>query len=311
MYTESQKETIVRAFQSYLSDKGISQNKFAGLVDVNVGYLSAMSNRKWNEMAVGSKTVKIDDLYFNRIAKFLNLNLSENFWGHFDTDNYIQIVNTLEDARRMKERKALDGATGTGKTYGVTEYKRQNPAGVYLVRCAYDLTAKSFMLEMAEALGLKEFGNRAQIRKAIVKRLLSDTNAPLLIIDEAENLKDGTWGAIKAMCDDLEGHCGIVIVGANKFQKSLSNKAKNNIGCFPQIYRRFKVGFVTCFDLSLEDVQNVCNQLGIRMKQVQNWLFDNYENLGELSDALVTVQREAARENTPITPDFCKMVLSK
>jgi DNA transposition AAA+ family ATPase len=311
MYSETQKETIVRAFQNYISEKAISQNKFAGMVDVNVGYLSAMANRKWNEMQAGSKTVKIDDLYFNRIAQYLGLNLSENFWGHFDTDNYISIVNTLEDARRMKERKALDGATGTGKTYGVTEYKRQNPAGVYLVRCADDLTAKSFMLEMAEAVGVKEFGNRAQIRKAIVKKLLSDTNAPLLIIDEAENLKDGTWGAIKAMCDDLEGHCGIVIVGANQFQQKLSKKAERNIGCFPQIYRRFKVGFNSLFELSLEDVQNVCNQLGIKTRQVQNWMFDHCKNFGELSNALVIVQREAARENAPITPDFCKTVLSK
>lgn len=312
MITEIQKEQIVRGMEEYISLHGLSNNKFAkNIVEIPASYVSALVNRKWNAMPAGSKLVKIEDKYFQRIAEKVGIELEETFWGHFDTDNYQAITIAMNDARMSKLPIAIDGETGAGKTYAIREYRRQNPSETYLVTCADDLTSKSFMIELAEAVGIKAIGATSTLRKNITRKLNDDAN-PLLIIDEAENLKDGAWGSIKSMMDALKGKCGIVLIGANDFETTLAKKASRMKRSFPQIYSRIKEGgFTPLFKLSMDDVSLVCSSLGITSKRVINYLFDSCNNMRELSGAVTKLKREAAAMNAQIDVELCQILIRR
>lgn len=304
---ELTKKQIVEKTSKYFESTGITQKAFAAQHGIHQTYISYMMQGKWNQVPAGkNKTIAIDPKYFIKVASAIGMALEEEpVWGHFETINYQLIINTLEDARAGQIRRAIDGETGYGKTYAIRKNKRENPVCTYVVTCADDLSAKGFMLELAEEVGIKAAGmSRPEIRKAVVRKLSNDTN-PLLLIDEAENLKDGSYGAIKSMCDALEGRCGIVLIGANGYKKFLEKKADAGRGCFPQIYRRFKNGFTTLEGWVREDVEQVCNHLGITNRAVINFLFDRTRNMGDLETALTIIQRTSQKLKEPITLNLC------
>lgn len=305
--TEQIKEQIVQAAEAYIQTTGISNRQFADLAKVNPSYFSAMVNRKWNEVQAGDKTVAIADKYFIQTAKAAGHALTVQGWGHFDTVNYLYCMQTFDEARHTKMPKVLDGETGSGRSYAATMYKQQHPQETYIVTACGDLTSKGLLIEIAEAVKSETIGSGSRLRKGIVARLLKDAN-PLLIIDESENLKDGAWDSIKTMMDALKGHCGIVIIGANRFEQTIRAKSDRMQRNFPQIYRRMKEGGIKkLVPFELTDVRDICIDLGISDVKVQQLLFDHCRNLGELSGAISNVLRECASD--AVTAQKVKRIL--
>jgi DNA transposition AAA+ family ATPase len=289
MTTKAQKTEIVNQARLYMSGKDLSQSKLAKLAGISPAYMSDIMNGKF---VTGPKETPISDDYFRRLARAIGWMTTKTYWTHFDTDNYHAVIDTLNRARESKIPHAVDGYTGAGKSYAIEQYKLQYPKNTYVVRCDDDLTAKSFMQELAYSVGLKPLGAAYNIRKMVIHKLENEPNA-LLIIDEAENLKDRAWGSIKRILDDLKGRCGIVFIGANEFEATMKKKADKMKACFPQVYSRIKEGgFTAMFPLSLEDVQGVCESFRISEKPVVNMLFDTCENWRELAGSIKKLLRE-------------------
>jgi transcriptional regulator with XRE-family HTH domain len=288
MTTKAQKTEIVNQARLYMSGKDLSQSKLARLAGISPAYMSDIMNGK---LVTGPKSTPISDEYFVKLARAIGWMTKKTYWTHFDSDNYLSVIDTLNDARESKVPHAIDGNTGAGKSYAIEQYKLQYPKNTYIVACDDDLTAKSFMQELAYSVGLKPLGAAYNIRKMVIHKLENEPNA-LLIIDEAENLKDRAWGSIKRILDDLKGRCGIVFIGANEFEVTMKKKAYKMKACFPQVYSRIKEGgFTAMFPLSLEDVQGVCESFRITDKTVIRSLFDICENWRELAGAIKKLLR--------------------
>jgi DNA transposition AAA+ family ATPase len=215
--------------------------------------------KKWANYSNGTA---IPDYVFQRLAEALGLSQDV-----FPTENYQKIYSALAEAKLEQEYRIIDGGPGAGKTFACKDFVRQNPAGTYMLTCAGDLSAKELMQELAAIVGANPEGTKSQIRKSIEQKLARETDlCPLIIIDEAENLRDGVFDEIKAIHDTLEYRCGIVIVGANNFYKGLERKAMKGKGCFPQIFSRFKTNAVFVGSLSPADAVSICEAHGITEK---------------------------------------------
>jgi DNA transposition AAA+ family ATPase len=306
MINKQTKLQIVDAARQYMQNNGLSQDKFSELVKrmnggagFSVAYLNDMLKDKFT---TGHKQTAIDDKYFMRIAKAINLSVRKSYRQHIDTDNYMQCITTFNDARESGLPHAIDGSTGDGKSYAAEEYVKQNPKNTYIVRCDGDLTAKSFFMELAHALGMNFEGPIYNIRKNVINKLVNEqSQAPLLIIDESENLKDRAWDGLKRIMDDLKGYCGIVFIGANEFENKLQTKAKRMKGCFPQVYRRIREGgFTQLFKMTLDDVSVIAKMYGIGNRDQVKSLFDNCQNIGELTAMLEKIMREHDNTNTSV-----------
>ena len=304
MIQESQKENIVRAMELYISDHNLSNNKFAKQVQVSPSYISAMVNRRWNEMPAGNKLVKIEDRYFERIAEAIGLQLKESDWGHFETDNYAMITDVLNESRMYQTVMAIDGETGLGKTYAIQDYRRKNPNETYVIECAGDFTAKRFIVELCKVLNLSHIGTTTDLRLSIVRKLSNDNN-PLLIIDEAENLKDNTWHSIKKVMDDVASStnrkAGIVLFGANNFEEKMQRRAERMKEPFPQVHSRIKEGgYYNLFTMNYDDKKNILDQLGISSLKVKKVLDTRCNNMRELYGAVTKLRREEKITRKPV-----------
>jgi DNA transposition AAA+ family ATPase len=65
---------------------------------------------------------------------------------------------------------------------------------------------------------------------------------PMIVLDEAENLKPQTLKMIKELYDAIHNHCAIVLIGTEQILDAILNRRNKNRQSVPQLWRRFKAG---------------------------------------------------------------------
>lgn len=304
--TAEQKRQIIRGMQAYITSqdttgdsKTYSQNKFARDARVNVGYIDAMVKGYETGNFVFNKVV-IKDVYFERIAAFIGLELKKGYWQKFETEQYLDIESAFVEAKSGATVKTVIGGTGTGKTFTAEDMKVKYPVGTFVMRCANDYNLRDFVRYIAETIGIKDTENlsQTQARKAIEKRLktlFDGGQRPILVFDEAENLKLPAWGRIKAIYDNVKGECAFMIMGTPNWYRKMKRQRDNERDIAPQVFRRFMSGLKTVFlsSVSDTDVKDICKEIGINDRYVVNKVCEEVSNYGDLNDTLVTLQRSA------------------
>jgi transcriptional regulator with XRE-family HTH domain len=277
---ESQKEQIAQELANYLAAHNTSQNKIASASGVSAGYLSQIINRNWNSVPVsGGKTTSIGEQHFRKLQAFLGLSLEV-----FATKNYQDVQIALHEARTTQGYTIIDGDTGAGKTFAITEYARQNPATVYVVKCANSMTATAMIRRMCEVVGVGLTGPIDERIQAIANKLNREGQA-LLVLDESETMvkKSRAFGFIKDLYDQVEGRAGIVIAGANGILDKMKVKASYNVESFPQVLRRFGANPVMLSSgIDMADAAEICAAFGITEKRDVNTLVSACPNYGTL-----------------------------
>lgn len=286
---------IPNAINRYLEEKETSQAQLCKNADVGVAYLSHILQGK---LHIGQTEIK--DKYYLAFCKAIDYKLTLETWRHFNTVNFMLMINELKKAREKKERLVLDGDTGAGKSYACAKYKQVYPNNTYVVTCSAIENSKEFTINIAETVGVETHGTAGTIIKRVVKELLKKDDA-ILIIDEAEHIgkKSGYINVIKSIADMLEGKVSVVLVGmgiADILKRGFDRNKQN----FRQTARRFAKR-EKCTDNISEDVINICQELGIKNKPAQNWLANRMRNFGELKALLVDAIDEATKIKQPVT----------
>lgn len=311
MIDRSTKTNIIEAARLYMQSNGLSQDAMTGHVKkmnggngFSVAYLNDMLKGKFT---TGNQQTPINDKYYMQLARSINFTVRKTYRKHHDTANFQLCMDTFSEARDSKMPYAIDGETGEGKSYTAEQYMQQHPKNTYLVRCDGDLTAKSFFMELAYSLGMKPSGAIFDIRKNVIQKLKNETDA-LLIIDEAENLKDRAWESMKRVMDDLKGYCGIAFIGANNFEQQLQKKADRMKGCFPQVLRRIREGGIVCLvPFILDDCADICKEYGITSKAHVKALYDKCRNTAQLTSMIEKVMREHDQDNKYSVHDLIEL----
>ena len=309
MINETTKLQIQQAMLQYIAEQNISERRFAEITKVNGSYINAIKQSNWNNFQTGGKSIAIKDSYFERIATCIKFAYEITYWKHFDTDNFLLVRKACNKAKKNRSRIGIDGFTGSGKTYALEAYKREHVAETFLVKCSGDMNPKDFMLAIAEAVGSDVIGSRYHLRKSIVKRLL-EMHRPVLIIDESENVKkEPVLDAIKGMCDELEGKCGIVLCGVDIKDKFLKLSEKKKY-CYPQINRRFNGSWFKMFTLSEDDIRKVCNEVGIESNGAIQYLIRNVKDYGHLAHVISEALQESQDTGKPATAEMLRILNS-
>ncbi len=307
MLTENVKKQIQLAMLTYMDEQQISARELHKVSKVNSSYINAIQKGLWNEYQMGDKTISIKDKWFEQIAFHIGHEYEVSYWQHFDTINYKLIVKACNRAKKNRSRVGIDGFTGSGKTHALDMYRRLNVNETYVIKCSGDMNPKDFMLAIAREIGVDTRGSRYVIRRAITSKLKS-MHRPLLIIDEAENVKkEAVLDAIKGICDELEKQCGIVLCGMG-IKEKWALQAEKKRYCYPQINRRFKGSWVILITLSEDDITFICRQVGITGQGAINYLNKNVHDYGHLSELVTAALREHHEFKTPINADLFKTI---
>lgn len=303
---EYQKSTeIPEAFRKYMKETGHTQADISRVSGVGTSYLNHISQGK---MIVPNKNggSVINDKYYIALCKAINFPLKQEVWRHFNTYNFKQSINRIKSARAENLRFTIDGDTGAGKTHACREYKKNYPKDTYIVTCSAIENSKEFAKNIAETVEVSTLGTAGTIIKEVIKKLTKQCDNALLIIDEAEHIekKSGYINIIKALADGLENKVAFGLVGMD-INKILQNGYERNKQNFRQTARRFNLREKFDNDIT-EDIERICEDLGITNKNAQNWLKNRIKNFGDLEIIIKEAFKESEKTGEAITDKLLK-----
>lgn len=302
--THEEKQTIVKAAQAYMADKGISQNELAKLTGVNASYLSSIMKGvfTFTNSRTGEES-PIADKWFQAIADRIGLKLTKEYWPLVKTEQFVDIVKELTEAKESATTRIIVGETGCGKSYTVDRFRQAYPQGTYVVTCNQNDTISDLIRKMQKVLKVSFDGSvsyRIDRISMELSRIADNGQQPVLIFDEAEYLSTRGLLSIKTIYDYLKGICGIVLIGTDDILNKLE-KTKRKEG-MPQFIRRFKAGIRNVRPID-RTFSKFFEGRGYA-KDLIKLLRQNADNYGELADFLEPALRESDRQGCPLTKEF-------
>ncbi|MDR1938277.1 MAG: AAA family ATPase [Tannerellaceae bacterium] len=303
--TTGTKAAVIFALQDYIGVHGLTQEEIALKAGVNVSYINAMLN---NSLKVGK--TDIGDKHFRKVASAIGFMYETYYWEQTDTPQYEMIMEELLDAKVRGLEKMIIGDTGTGKTYTMRQFQRKHPANTYCITVSSMHQLGHILSDICDEMGIQRVtDNMSKLRKisARLKNIRLEGKQPIIVIDEAENLKLPALKMTKALYDALYGYCPIVLIGTHQLLRKLEQLKESDTEGMAQLYRRFKAGKReirgidkgSMFEPFLSEVDDE----GVRALVCT--LADNY---GELNRYLEPALREADQMKEPLTEQFYRML---
>ncbi len=304
---EELKYQIVAGAIAYAESKGISNNEIARVSGINPSYLSNMLRNNFSNKVDG-KDVPIGEKWFYSLAQWAGFAITKSYWQTIQTPQFEKIIHELEVAKRHSRVTTIITGSGCGKTHTVETFCRINPNHTYKVTVNSMYKVKDILNDIAIKIGSPVHYTASSTLRDLMQRLAEMKrmgHSPLLIIDEAENLKLPVIQMLKGLYDGLLGYASIVMIGTNQLTDSLWRMKNSNRNGVPQFYRRIKAGIkiVTSDKCFAPFFEKYVDDKGLR--RLLNQLCDNY---GELHDYLEPALKEADERGEPLTEQLFRII---
>lgn len=307
--TKTIKDNIITALEQWLKDNEFSANEFSTKSGVPTSYLSFM-RRNIYFVTTGGNDVEIDDKYFIMISEAIDYDYENKVaWETRQTPQFMQTITYLTDAKKFGYTNIIIGNTGSGKTYCLDIFIKQNPKDSFKITVGSLDTITDLLDKIGIAMRIPLVGSPSKKLRTIIKeitKLKLDGRTPIIIWDEAEYLKQATLCNIKELHDNLYGKCALVMMGTNQLIAKIERLKNKNAAGMPQFYRRVKYGIR---ELKPIDTRFKEFLTSIADRDLKRFLQTECENYGELRDALLPAMREAERLNEPLTENLVRKVL--
>lgn len=229
--------------------KKTSQKHVALKAQVSTALISNLLSGAWDQ---------ISDGMFRKIQNNLRIDLR---WNVAVTDNLKEIYSYCESAQHNAMSICISDNAGKGKSNAYKYYERHN-ANVILLECKTSWTKKSFITNLLIAMGVSASGTTEELLyhfNEAVKKM----HEPLLILDQADKLKDPLLDLFMEFYNDHEGHLGIILSGVKALSVRIDRGRQFHKVGFDEIFSRIGSRYIALDAVSLKDVTAVCMANGV------------------------------------------------
>lgn len=198
----------------------------------------------------------------------------ENEWIGANTQMYKRLTMDLKLAQIHSEVMGFVARAGSGKTHTCKAYARDHK-NVFLIRCNEYFTKKDFLTKLLIAMGKDYTGYHTNEMMKVILTTLKGLDKPLIIMDEADKLKNDVLYFFISLYNELEDYCGIILIATNYLEKRIvSGVQRNTKGC-KEIYSRVGGKFIPLPELSFSDVALICITNGVENKNFHKKVFED------------------------------------
>lgn len=308
MITIEQKNKIIQLAQEWCTRHNMSQADLAKHTGINTGYLSNMLRNQYSTTVEG-KDVQIGDKWFAILSSALGFSLKKEYWSTVQTKEFEQMIHELRVSKADSRVATIINETGYGKTFTIEKFMNIHPAHTYKITVNSMYKVRDIIQELASILGVSTKHNTIDSLRQItvrLKQLKMQGHNPLIIIDEAENLKLPVVQLLKGIYDSIIGYASIVLIGTHQLIDLLERMKRNNQNGAPQFYRRIKAGIkhIDC----TKDFKPFFTKMNVTDKGLQKLLNELCNNYGELHDYLEPALKEADTSGHPLTEDMFRIM---
>ncbi len=256
MITANQKTDIANLLADYVSNYPSQSKAFASIKNMSEATGIQILNSKWKDIS--------DQMWIN-VGKQIGWNVKS--FTLVETQDVRTLVEFFSIAREEGANFGITGNPGSSKTCTSEYYANENrKSAVYHIECSEYWNKKIFLANILAKMGVTNTGyNVGEMMTAIV-RTLRHQYQPLLIIDEADKLKDDILYFYITLCNELKGVCGIILLGTDYLSKRIERGVLRNVKGFKEIYSRLGSKFITLDGTDNKEVAEICKAHGITDK---------------------------------------------
>lgn len=240
---ENSLKTAIVKEVTWLSEK-LSQRVIAGKAQVSSATISQMIAGNWTN---------ISDNMFRKVKNNLRIDLN---WNVAITNNLKEVYSFCHNAQQQSLAICISDHAGKGKSNGFKFYDRQNSEVIHL-ECKASWSRKSFLKNLLIVMGVSPIGTTEEMLETFNEEI-KKLNRPLLILDQADKLKDPQLDLFMEFYNDHEGHLGIILSGVKALEKRIDKGRQRNKVGFDEIYSRFGSKYITLDPVRKADVVEIC-----------------------------------------------------
>ena len=209
----------------------ITENRKNYPTDVSHAVALGINKTTYSTLKGGNVDKKIKDGDWIQIARKLGVEFGNaREWKVARTPTFEYIYSQLDKCRLGSLSAMFCDLPNIGKTTTARYYARRNPHTVY-VDCSQVKTLQRLIRYIAQEFGVKSNGRYADVYADLVYYLRT-LDRPLIILDEAGDLRNEAFLELKALWNATEYCCGWYMMGADGFKAKLERGVFNEIlGC--------------------------------------------------------------------------------
>ena len=249
--THKDRIQTVEALERFIAQKGSANQVAASMPGVSAATISQMRNHKWELIA---------DEMWRKVSAYVGVTATG--WNFAKTRNSDDLLAFFKDSQQFSLVMAITGKAGSGKTESAKKYESENK-NVFVLSCNEYWDKRWFLRELLAKMGKEHSGLTLpeMMHKAVL--LLKSTDNPIMILDEADKLADNVLLFFITLYNELENHCGIVLMATHFLEKRIKRGVATEKKGYREIFSRVGLRFIELETTSFQDVKNVCDANGI------------------------------------------------
>ena len=241
-------DEIREALRRKMDVLGLSGNQAAKQIGVSAATVSNMLLSINDE----SKLAKVSDAMWRNVASWAGYGVA---WRSAETRGYKRVMGICRHAQNKGISKAIADEPGSGKTWALTTYASSN-MNCYFIACKEHWTVKNFVEKIMLAIGMQVFPGTITEKVDAVVDFLNTKQSPLLIVDEADKLRDRALIIVKTLYD--EARTGIVLAGTPYFEIRISRGCRSNKMGYKEIFSRVGGEFFHLGAIGTDEIFQIC-----------------------------------------------------
>lgn len=251
MLTITEKQNITTSLTDYVARYNSQNAASKSLKGVSSATISQVLNGNWD---------LIKDTMWRNIAS--QIGYTSNIWEPVETRDFKILSYILQDAQSNGLVFGITGEAGTGKSFALKQYAAGHKRA-YLLQCNEYWNRKYFLGELLSSMGRDYSGLTVAEMMGEVVRILKSTESPLIIMDEADKLTDQVLYFFITLYNQLEDHCGIVLVATDHLEKRVKKGLRLNKRGYKEIFSRIGRKFIELKGVGSTDITQICLANGL------------------------------------------------
>lgn len=247
-----------------LAQMAKERENFAGS-DAKFAVKLGISSSQYSRIKNGETERIVSDENWITIARQLGVTLRDNTeWKTANTPVWQFITTQLEKCQAEGLSSLLCDLSDIGKSYVAVQYSKSHKNVVY-IDCSQVKSKQMMVRRIAREFGVGSFGRYTDVYEDLCFYIKTLEN-PLIILDEAGDLKYDAFLEIKALWNATEKACGWYMMGVD-----LEEKMRRAINCkkvgYTEIFSRFGKWYIKVIPIGGEERKNfMLNQAAMIIK---------------------------------------------
>lgn len=243
-------QSLKEALETFVSTAG-SAAKAATKLGISSAQMSNIRNGRFD---------LVSDSLLRKISHDLGLKQAE--WIVVDTKPLSEMKSYLATCKKLSLNMCICAPAGSGKKESRNELQLEM-ANVFMVSCEEHWNKKNFLQEILITMGLKYEGMTTHELVKVISDHLSKLDKPLLILDEADKLRDEVLYFYITLYNRLEDRCGIAMMATDYLKKKVLKGLALNRKGYQEIYSRIGRRFIEIAAPDAHDIAKVCLANGV------------------------------------------------